>query len=1019
MKGVKSMNKISKQIVRSVCWVTVAWAGGGGACFGATAALLGWNNLGMHCMDSDYSVFSILPPYNTIEAQLIVNGQLITSATGYTVTYEAVADPTGSFNSTSIGKGNFYTYTAALYGPLTPDVGLLGWAMPGANNTPQAMRFEVNNSPAAGVSTPVNWFRAEGIPLTPLDNAMRTNEFPLMRLVARNSANTVLASSHIVLPVSAEMFCRACHGSGTQPAAQPFAGWVSDPNPERDYRLNILRLHDDLEFLTHRATYSTALATRGYNPAGLYANVVTNGQPVLCAACHKSEALQGSGMANIPPLTASIHSLHANVRDPVSNTTLNDNPDRNACYYCHPGAVTRCLRGVMGNAVAPNGSYEMQCGASCHGPMSRVGSPDRVGWFMEPTCQSCHTGTATRNNGQIRYTSVFTDTNGTVRVAVDSTFATTPNTPAAGLSLYRFSVGHGGLQCSACHGSTHAEFTSSHTNDNIMSQQLQGHIGVVAECTACHATTPNTVNGGPHGLHPIGASWVNQHPDVVEGVGLAACQVCHGADNRGTVLSLMQAPRTLNGQVLFKGAIVGCYLCHNGPSGDGNPIAAPVVSNVSASTTAGLAVAMTLPVSGANATLRIISQPAHGTVGLNGAVATYFPEAGFAGTDVFTFAAYNGSRNSALATGTITVGGGGPVAPVITTQPVAQTVSAGSTVTFSVIATGTPPLTYQWQKDGTNLPGATSATLTLTSVTTASGGNYRVLVSNVAGSATSATALLTVGTAPVPPTIVLQPVGRTITLGATVVFTVTATGTAPLTYRWQKNGVVLSGATTATLTLNSVTAADAGTYAVVVANVAGSVTSAYAILVVNPAPTAPAITAQPVSQSVAAGATATFAVTATGTAPLRYQWQRNTVNLAGATNRVLTLTGVTSANAGTYRVLVSNSAGSVTSTPATLTVTTPSVTVRLTSPSNGATYGEESTVFLAASVSPAGSVTRVQFFDGTSLLGTDASAPFSLTTQRLGSGVHVFTARATTSAGATVTSAPVRITIRSGLVAED
>ncbi len=72
----------------------------------ATSAVLGWNNLGMHCMDSDYSVFSILPPYNTIEAQLIVGGKLITNGAGYTITYQAGADPTGSFNSTSAGKGN-------------------------------------------------------------------------------------------------------------------------------------------------------------------------------------------------------------------------------------------------------------------------------------------------------------------------------------------------------------------------------------------------------------------------------------------------------------------------------------------------------------------------------------------------------------------------------------------------------------------------------------------------------------------------------------------------------------------------------------------------------------------------------------------------------------------------------------------------------------------------------------------------------------------------------------------------
>lgn len=78
-----------------------------------TTTVLGWNNLGMHCMDSDYSVFSVLPPYNTIECQLIVNGLLVTNGGGYSVTYQGVADPSGSFNSTSIGKGNYYSFVQA------------------------------------------------------------------------------------------------------------------------------------------------------------------------------------------------------------------------------------------------------------------------------------------------------------------------------------------------------------------------------------------------------------------------------------------------------------------------------------------------------------------------------------------------------------------------------------------------------------------------------------------------------------------------------------------------------------------------------------------------------------------------------------------------------------------------------------------------------------------------------------------------------------------------------------------
>ncbi len=97
--------------------------------------ITGWNNLGMHCMDADFSVFAILPPYNTINAQVMdASGNLVTSAAGITVTYQAIADPAGSINTTSVGKSNFWSYAASLFGlaqPLPADVGLTGLAMPG------------------------------------------------------------------------------------------------------------------------------------------------------------------------------------------------------------------------------------------------------------------------------------------------------------------------------------------------------------------------------------------------------------------------------------------------------------------------------------------------------------------------------------------------------------------------------------------------------------------------------------------------------------------------------------------------------------------------------------------------------------------------------------------------------------------------------------------------------------------------------------------------------------------------
>ena len=264
--------------------------------------------------------------------------------------------------------------------------------------------------------------------------------------------------------------------------------------------------------------------------------------------------------------------------------------------------------------------------------MSKVGAAARTGWLDEPTCQNCHTGTAIHNNGEIRYTDVY-DLNGQRRVAVDQTFATTPDVPAPGFSLYRFSTGHGGLKCEACHGSTHAEFPSSHLNDNLQSVALQGHPGALVECTTCHGTQPNTIDGGPHGMHPVGQSWVSDHANAVEGGGSESCRACHGTDYRGTVLSYSKADRALTTEFgtryFWTGFQIGCYTCHNGPSSDEpNPNHPAVVSDASASSN-GLPVNIALIASDADGdalTLRVVSQPVHGTAGLVGTTATYFPE---------------------------------------------------------------------------------------------------------------------------------------------------------------------------------------------------------------------------------------------------------------------------------------------------------------------------------------------------------------------------------------------------------
>ena len=182
------------------------------------------------------------------------------------------------------------------------------------------------------------------------------------------------------------------------------------------------------------------------------------------------------------------------------------------------------------------------------------------------------------------------------------------------------------------------------------------------------------------------------------------------------------------------------------------------------------------------------------------------------------------------------------VAPTITTQPANQTVTAGQTATFAVVAAGTAPLGYQWQKNGVNIAGATSASYTTATTTTAdSGSTFRVVVTNTAGTVTSSAATLTVNAAAVAPTITTQPANQTVTAGQTATFAVVAAGTAPLGYQWQKNGANITGATSASYTTATTTTADSGsTFRVVVSNSAGTVTSSAATLTVNPAP-APAV----------------------------------------------------------------------------------------------------------------------------------------------------------------------------------
>ncbi len=205
---------------------------------------------------------------------------------------------------------------------------------------------------------------------------------------------------------------------------------------------------------------------------------------------------------------------------------------------------------------------------------------------------------------------------------------------------------------------------------------------------------------------------------------------------------------------------------------------------------------------------------------------------------------------------------------------------------------------------------------------------------------------------PSAPSIGSQPQSLTVDSGNPAVFSVTASGTAPLGYQWRKNGSNLtdggniSGLATSTLSLSTTLSTDAGSYTVVVTNSAGSATSSAAILTVIFVP--PSITGQPCSVEVSNTGTAVFTVFAAGSPPLSYQWLKEaaplagTARIVGTTSSALTVNDATVSDAGPYSVVISNSGVVITSAPALLTVEVPdkkSLTVSITSPVANAKLG--------------------------------------------------------------------------------
>ncbi len=354
----------------------------------------------------------------------------------------------------------------------------------------------------------------------------------------------------------------------------------------------------------------------------------------------------------------------------------------------------------------------------------------------------------------------------------------------------------------------------------------------------------------------------------------------------------------------------------------------------------------------------------------------------------------------------ISLSGTGMTALAITAQPEGQSVTAGQAATFSVKATGSGTLTYQWKMSGTAISGATAASYTAPATTSSeNGAQFTVVVTDSDGSLTSNPATLTVTASPVAPSITSQPANQAVTVGQTATFKVTATGTATLMYQWKKNGATISGATSASYTTPAAAASDNNAqFTVTVTNSVSNTTSNAATLTVNVPPT---ISTQPASQTVAVGQTAKLSVTAAGSGTLTYQWNKNGSAISGATSASYTTPATVAAdNGASFTVTVTGASGNVTSNAATLTVNAPP---SITTQPAGKTVIAGQTASFSATAAGTAPLTYQWKMNGTAINGATSSS-YTTPATTTGNSSEQFTVTVTNPAG-NITSSAATLTV--------
>ena len=404
--------------------------------------LLAWNDLGMHCISDCDPWFVILPPANTLEAQLIKRGETPEVVTeGVELSY--YVEP-GFENPSAHSK--FWTHSLSIFGAeLEDNIGLAGKGMSGT--------FDLDESEISYI--------AHMIPVVPYPDEGPYNPYPLFTVQARDSSGAVLATTRAVAPTSTEMGCRNCHGGEW--------AWQNSAGVSGETAANILKAHDRLS--------GTDLHKKALK-----------GEPKLCQSCHADPAVGAEGKEELLNLSTAIHGWHAN----YMYVTGGD-----ACAMCHPAhrlGSTRCLRSL-------HASLELEC-VDCHGSMqehalgllrgqqhkkgaarlakhlqpSQVASTEEVNprlpWMNEPDCLTCHVDYETPATNPSAYNQWTSD----------------------GSELFRKRTGdEGSVRCQACHGSPHAIYPADnklgYQRDNIQPMQYSGMpyaVGSNLSCQVCH-----------------------------------------------------------------------------------------------------------------------------------------------------------------------------------------------------------------------------------------------------------------------------------------------------------------------------------------------------------------------------------------------------------------------------------------------------------------------------------------------------------------------------------------------------